>query len=186
MKIETPLGELKFSFSVAGNKYLESTRDFVLLSETYSPQLPEGMSVLGCAAVVLRINTSKIVSEITFQCSWVANHNFECSIETGEGLEAQAWENEEYTVMIGTEDEESLSRILPEGAILSCDSDLVEYSDSGMSINASQVYAGSELYLHFIVSWNKLPESEDSSCWYAVHKDVTVIEKMLEVNKTLQ
>jgi hypothetical protein len=186
LNIETPLGKIGFSFTVNGSFYSDSDNSYTMLKETYNPQFPEGMSVQKCIVVALYINASKDFQDMSFFCEWVGSHPVEFGTETGEGLEAQAWEDKKHTVMIGTEDDEFALKSFPKGIALSSKSDFVEYSSKGMRINLKEIPANSELCLHFIVSWNKLPEPEDSSCWYAVHKDSSVIKRIIETNRTLQ
>ena len=182
MQIETPLGNLKFSYTAEGKQYEKTDGDFSLLFESYVPQLPSGMSVQNCVAVLLYINSSKDINGISLKCEWVTEKELEFGPETGEGLEAQVWEDGDHIVMIGTEDVEWASASFPKGVIFPKNLIFTEYSSSGLVQNIESVFTKTRFYLHFIIAWNSLPEPEDCSCWTAVHKDASAMKRIIKNN----
>ncbi len=133
------------------------------------PQLPKGMSVEGCFAILLHCSSPTPIKNLIFTCAWDDLNEIGYG-NSGEALDAWEWEHNNTIVMIGTEDEEWLrSRIklkesLPEDYPVSMDKNCI-------NIRVDEFPENQELTLHYIITWNSLPEPVDSSCWFAV--DIT-------------
>jgi len=165
LKVNTPIGDLVFSVDVESGDIHKSSIDTCNIV----PFIPEGMSVEKSIAVLLRCVSSTPLKNIVFSCVWedLAEKGYSAS---GEGLDAWEWEQNQILVMIGTEDNEWLnSRFRLAGC--SEDNYQISMSENRITINVEEFPNKKELSLHFLISWNTLPEVVDCSCWYAV--DVT-------------
>jgi hypothetical protein len=162
LTIETPIGSLLFSISAAdgdiGGAHIYEC--------DIEPNIPKGMSVEGCKTVLLRCTSLTPLKDIIFSCSW--NELKEAGYgNSGEGLDAWEWEHNKTLVMVGTEDDEYLgSRVKLKES--SSNYYPITMNDNAIKIHISEFPANKELSLHFVISWNSIPEKMDSSCWYAV------------------
>jgi hypothetical protein len=107
LDVDTPIGTLHFYADAAEG----DIGDVNLTCCEIAPNIPKGMSVDGCKAVLLRCTPNTSIKDFIFSCSW---------------------------------------------------KDL------------------SELTLHYIISWNSIPETVEGSCWYAV--DVSHNRVLIECN----
>ncbi len=160
--VETPIGSLSFKFQASeGDLSSASVR-----ASKLEPHIPDGMAVEGSIAVLLRVNSTTRIRDLNFTCSWV-NLNIDGSGCTGEALDAWEWEKDGELVIVGTEDGDWLgSRLNIEEQIQ--DSYPVTIMNNCIAINIQEFPENKELTLHYIISWNSLPEKVDSACWYAV------------------
>lgn len=148
LNVETPIGTLLFYVTSR-----EGDIEKAHLSEcTVEPKIPDGMSVKGCRAVLLR-NTSKTpLKDVVFSCSWLELKE-EGYGNSGEGLDAWEWEHNKTLVMIGTEDDEYLgSRVMLKETTSTYYP--VTMEDNCIKIHISEYPAHKELTLHFIISWS--------------------------------
>jgi len=167
--VETPIGSLLFKFQASeGDLSSASVRASIL-----EPYIPDGMTVEGCIAVLLRVNPTTPIRDLNFTCSWM-NLSIDGSGCTGEALDAWEWEKNGKLVIVGTEDGDCLgSRLNIEEQIQ--DNYPVTFLNNCIAINIQEFPESKDLTLHYIISWNSLPENIDSACWYAVdvaHKKV--------------
>ncbi len=173
--IETPLGDLVISArraAPAGNLSLRSG--------VFEAQLPSGMSVAGCLAVVLHLAAGS-ESQVNFEATLHASESVQSGPETGEGLEAQSWRGDDHLVLVGTEDAELLRARA--GAEIRLTNAAFTYSPSSFAV--SFVHAGqTAIELHFLIAWNALPEPQDCSCWYAVDQPHARVLTALRANKS--
>lgn len=172
MVVETPIGSL--SFGVRAKKGdLQNTN---ISSFEIKPVIPNGMSVEGCLAVLLRCYSPIPLKELVFSCSWVDLEEVGYA-NSGECLDAWEWEHNGILVMIGTEDNECLkSRISLK--TYGSDDYPIKMEDNQIKIQIENFPENKELTLHYVVAWNSLPEKTDSSCWFAVdipHKKILEI-----------
>jgi hypothetical protein len=124
------------------------------------------MSILGCYGCVLEIDAATVINGLSFK-AFIDGAASACrGPATGEGLEAQEWASDGYVMLIGTEGAEILRARLPSTVVLP--DDPINYSRDSLSIQISEIPKGESSSLHFVVAWNKLPESVESSCWFAV------------------
>ena len=169
LNVETPIGTLLFHVT-AGEGDIEKAH---LTECTIEPKIPDGMSVKGCKAVLLRNTSITPLKDVVFSCSWQGLKEAGYG-NSGEGLDAWEWEHNKTLVMIGTEDDEYLgSRVKLKETTSTYYPITME--DNSVKIHISEYPANKELTLHFIISWNSVSEEVDSSCWYAVdvpHKRV--------------
>jgi hypothetical protein len=153
--ITTPLGPLTFTGRAP---------EVSLLASEIQPELPQGMSVDACHAVLVRLR------QLSPGCAASVEINLETSgsvcggAETGEGLEAIVWRGSGSVLAVGTEDDEFL------GLRLGISAPVAEfrYSSNSLSIHLKQPAYCQEFSLHMVLAWNPEPEPSPSSCWFAV------------------
>ena len=165
--LSTIFGELSFSVT---SKYGDLS-NAIIISQNIEPMLPEGMEVEASIAILLRVNSSTEIEDLTFTCL-LENSIEEGGACTGQGLDAWEWEKDNQILLIGTEDEECLSSRLGAHYLPQIP---VQMGNNGFKINIKSFPKNNELSLHFIVSSNGIPEKVDCSCWFAVdvaHKRV--------------
>ena len=162
LNVETPIGTLQFHMQVTEG----DIKDVNLSECNIEPIIPEGMSVQGCKAILLRCVSATELNNVVFSCSW-KNLKEKGYGASGEGLDAWEWEFNNTLVMIGTEDDAYLgSRIqLKEST---ADYYPITMENNKIKIHVSEFPANEKLTLHYVISWNSAPEKVDSSCWYAV------------------
>ncbi|WP_293372684.1 hypothetical protein [Nevskia sp.] len=139
-----------------------------LLAKAFVPDLPSGMSVEGCVAVVFECHSETEFCGFSYECAWVDQTVACTGPETGEALEALGWDNGTHMVLVGTEDEEFLSARLSTPIAFAKGNFDVEYKNNGLAICFARFPARSSLVLHFVIAWNRSPEPSACSCWYAV------------------
>jgi hypothetical protein len=123
------------------------------------------MSVEQLDAILLRCTADVRITDLVYACAWEAPFS-KGSSETGQGLDAQSWENGNLLVMIGTEDQEFLHQRLPNCGF--SQDQWAPFPDYGLQIKVPVIEPGQRISLHFVVACNSLPEPKDSSCWFAV------------------
>ena len=162
--LKTPLGTL--IFSVIADRDMSSADEVSVEIITISPELPLGMSVESCSAGLLSARFSAPIATLQFLCQWehAANRG---DPNSGEGLDAQSWEDDNHIVMVGTEDADFLSARLPSLQIC-IEDEPVEYLSDGFSISLPRIPAHRPISLQFVVATNLIPESVDDSVWFAV------------------
>ncbi len=167
--VDTPIGSLLFNIIAA-----EGSIDDVHFSDCeIKPNIPKGMTVDGCRAVLLRCTSITPLKDIIYSCSWKDLKEVGYG-NSGEGLEAWEWKHHKTLVMVGTEDDEFLESRLRLKKSSSNDYSIT-MNDNAIKIHISEFPANKELSLHFVISWNSLPEKVDSSCWFALdipHKKI--------------
>lgn len=167
--LDTPLGRLTFHADYVGG----AVTDFQLAQRAITPDLPAGMSVSACVAVLLEFSVMENVGVFQFHGEW-GNFEGKGYGETGEGLDAWAWEQDGHVVMVGTEDADLLNARMP-WVTPSPDGYTVTMSDNKVTIRLESLSSGRSYSLHFVVAWNPYPEPHECSCWYAVdvpHKKI--------------
>lgn len=168
--METPIGTLSFGIEAdAGD--LDA---FHISIRPVVPELPWGMSVEACVAVLLKGVSSTKLKHLEFYCKWDDLQVTEQG-NSGEGFEAWEWGSDGKLVMIGTEDSGQLnSRLHPQQESAS-ERYQVTMMDNRISVRVEEFAPDKALSLHFLVAWNPAPEPRASSCWYAVdmaHQEV--------------
>ena len=162
--LNTPLGKISFSVLVDGDAYTGTSalvEDFLV-----SPNLPIDMSVGSCSAVLLKAQFPTTIRELKFICRWEHAVPYG-DRNSGEGLDAQSWDDENHIVMIGTEDADFLGARRPDLKIR-VEDEPIEYLTNGFVISLSQIPAHKPISLHYVVATNPIPEPADDSVWFAV------------------
>jgi len=172
IKIDTPLGEVEFIVS-SGNGDLS----YSLSTGSLYPVLPDGMAISECHGVLLNVSAVEDIEALLFESKLLQKLYLEYSPESGEGLDAQSWQNENNILMIGTEDQEYLSSRL--SLNFSPDNYSIKYDADGLIIQLPRLKKGNIASFHFVVAWNQLPEPQDCSCWYAVDYNHSLLQENL-------
>jgi len=163
IQINTPIGSLSLSANTKEGdfEYLD------IASGQLKPEIPKGMGVEGCIAVLLSCLPSKPLSGFEFKCQWekLKQAGYGC---TGEALDAWEWESNGSLVIVGTEDSEWLNSRLGLEKDYTTKNYPVTMHNNIVNIEIEEFAAHKELTLHYVIAWNKLPEPVESSCWYAV------------------
>ncbi len=161
--LETPIGTLSFGIKADAGEI----DDFRFSVRPVNRELPLGMSVEGCAAVLFEGLSFSTFENLEFYCKWddskVTGRGNSC-----EALQAWEWESDGKLVMIGTEASDQLTLRLNDQGQSACENNSVAMTDNAMSVRLGKFAAGKMLSLHFLVAWNPSPEPSSCSCWYAV------------------
>jgi hypothetical protein len=164
-RLSTPLGDLEFVAEVDGvPSALSGTLDVARMD----PSLPDGMSVGDCYVVLLRVPAVEVSTSVRFAARLHPVAPVTAGAATGQGLEAQSWQNGQYKLLVGTEDVERLSGRFPAWASLP--QDPFAYSPASLAFYFPNVPPNQSLSLHFVAAWSSFPEPSDASCWYAVYQ----------------
>ncbi|MDP1881208.1 MAG: hypothetical protein Q8K60_09750 [Parachlamydiaceae bacterium] len=200
LEIQTPLGNLVFCCEFNGKIFNNPTDRNLLInnntllsswqSDYYileflcfknNPKLPAGINVDECIYGVWRVKILKEL-KISFCCS--LKEELVGIPNSGEGLLATTFETEDYTLSIGTEDEDYLqnragSEWFPERLKSEINPNYLEYLPNGIKINLPNLFIHEQAQIHFIVSWaNK--KNDNLSTWFAV--DQSLKETMSQMN----
>lgn len=201
LKISTPLGDLLFNLE--SEKSLQNIKiskietvnpqttifswnlkncNIEFLKLKFIPDLPSGMYVDRCICGIWRIKAlTNVEKRLTFSCT--LKSDFTGSPNTGERLECQEFENEDFILSIGSEDQEcfmyraELENWFPKRFYLEQTEIEFEYSSSGIEVVLPNLFKDEEAQLHFIVAWSSKKNPEIST-WYAVDQPS---EKLLQV-----
>ncbi|MDD4964338.1 MAG: hypothetical protein PHI11_10530 [Gallionella sp.] len=168
--LETPIGTLSFGIEADAGDV-----DALHISiRPVVPELPWGMSVEACVAVLLKGISLTKLEHLVFYCKW-DDLKIPGQGNSGEGLEAWEWESVGKLVMIGTEDSGQLNSRLHSQQESAPERYQVTMLDNRISVRVEEFAPDKELSLHFLVAWNPSPEPCAGSCWYAVdmaHQEV--------------
>jgi hypothetical protein len=167
--VETSIGNLSFTVEAMEGDLSNAE----VVNSKIEPFIPEGMTVELSIAVLLRASSPKPIKKLSFSCSWIDYNEtgYGCS---GEYLDAWEWESNNQLVMIGTEDAEMLGGRLKIRE-MTLENSPISQNNNIVNIEVNKYPENKELTLHFIIAQNRLPETVDASCWYAVdvpHKRV--------------
>jgi hypothetical protein len=153
----------------------------------FAPDQPISSSELSCQALVLRVNALKSHLKTRYTLKWLPGHRWtEGFPESGEGLEARTWVNEEWKVTIGTEDREFLAARAKTGmwmsqrmttAIEGSTEDIVQMTKDAISIELPELSDGQCCQVHFVIASNRRIE-EDLSTWLAVDQPPSELLKV--------
>lgn len=149
----------------------------------FNPKLPVGMRVDQCICGIWRIKALKEVS-CRFSCSLATN--LEGSVETGERLNAQSFEDDNVILTIGTEDEECFAYRarsdcwFPRRLKSEIEPDQVKYLLHGMNITLPNLIDGEVLQVYFNCAWTSKNNRENST-WFAVDKDPLELLKEVSI-----
>jgi len=163
LSIDTALGILTFVVSIEGNDV--SSENIILKTFPIKPNLPTGMNVRNCNAILIQLSKSNKPFGLTY--SAVLESNLNGTTCTGEHLDAIEWEDSQSILVVGTEDGEALKSRMPWW-----NNDTIEssasYETSFLRINHAKALHPKEISVHFIIAENPTPEPEECSSWFAV------------------
>ena len=166
MILETPLGCLEFSTS------LEGTEQIFPFEVTYAvfaiePDLPEGMEVQNLTAVLVKLMSQVDRANVRVGFRWLESPGIASGPQSGEWLDAQAWEGNGYIITVGTEDCDALASRLPELGLKEENCTITCRAD-GIEVLFPHIPGGMLVSLHFVVAVNTSPERVECSSWFAV------------------
>jgi hypothetical protein len=174
--VQTPLGKLNFYLTAIGG---EAKKVIIAHCQIY-PSLPEYISVDGCVIVLLQFSAMEKIEEVNFCCAWedLKTEGYGCH---GEGLEAYEWEQDEHLVIIGTEDPYYLNHRIPliPAETYKAGDYPITMEENEIKICLKKLPADSSYSLHYVITWNKLPEPLETSCWLAVDRTHQSIRELL-------
>lgn len=160
--VKTNLGPVHALVIVSGDSV--SPGAVSLAKKKFDPQLPKGMSIQSCTAFVLTVSGPVQIESLEFRI--FMDSQVEGTPCTGQCLDAQEWSSEDTTVVVGTEDGESLSDRL--GAPELEERAVVDYDKHSLTLRLSGLRKHEGYSFHFLVAENPLPEAVDASAWFAV------------------
>lgn len=206
LEIKTPFGDLFFDCEFS-EKSLQSIQpsmieaidhqttifswhfdDCILefLKLKFTPKLPPGLNVDDCMCGLWRINALQDIHDsLTFSCNLQTAING--SPEPGEGLECQSFENGDFKLSIGTEDQEKLlNRMrLQDWFPIRFQSEKnkirLNCFPSGMRITLPNLLQNERAQIQFIVAWTSTKDQEVST-WYAVDQSAKKLLHAAEIN----
>jgi len=185
-------GGYRFSWTLDG-----FTAELLLCRPRFS--LPAGMAVDDCWAGIWRLRTSVVNERPEFSCLWEPDSLWteRTGPESGEGLDAQTWENGSVRVTVGTVDTDWLSGHANRGLLPSRWADLLGWADGGIGADRDTgkidpvVYlengfrlvlpmlkAGEQCQVQFVAAWSGKPSGDGDantdrnaiSTWFAVDR----------------
>lgn len=142
--------------------------------------LSNGMVVEKVVACVRCVTPSSPIHELLFT-AFLENPAIQGSPETGESLDCQTWEDHNWAVSIGTEDQEMLNTRLPALCIAE-DPYPVQYSPSRIDIILRKIKMLKPATFRFIMAFKRLPDDRECSTWFAVDVPRNMANKV--VNRT--
>lgn len=163
--VVTPIGEFTFS-AYSDHIISEGPATVILANMPFSPILPTHMSVMNCRAIILKIKSEIKIDNIIFDCLYKGSDLSISGSSSGEGLECFEIENNNYIVSVGTEDIEYLNKRYNNLDINKNDNP-VNVTKDGISIRLYDIPVNSNVSLHYLISWNILPEMVKGSTWFA-------------------
>lgn len=141
-------------------------RSLVVRSVDYHATLPPGMTVDATACVDVSVRADKNVRDFAFDFRFldVAGKG---SRESGECLDAQSFDHNAGTLMLGTEDGESLSERYKWFDLRYDVNYPISYLDDGFRVSFAHIPTKAVLDFHFIVAYARIDRG-DSATWFAV------------------
>lgn len=138
----------------------------------FFPKLPSGLHVDDCMCGIWRINALRNINhQFTFTC--YLKSDLMGSPESGEGLECQSFENENFKLSIGTEDQDYLLRRMnaldwfPSRFQSTQEEIEIEYFSKGIKVILPDLCQNEKVQVQFIAAWASKTNNEVST-WYAV------------------
>ncbi len=164
MTLDMPLGEIHFSVGTPQGAI--GLREADLRVVEFRPNLLSGMYVRRARAVVLSARLQAGFDALDFGYRFVSE--VIPGPDSGQTVDALAWEGRHDIVLVGTETGEALYYRMPWIEAREETVGLVEYSSDGLNIPLRRVPAGARIGLHYVVAENDNPEPAECSAWFAV------------------
>lgn len=161
-----------------------STHSAELLLARLAPELPGGMSVLGCWGALWRIAPGAPTSSVTFEAAWQPGYSWTtCGPDSGENLVAQRYDDSRHTAHLATAESEYVGRrnnvagewpqtgeqwqdAVPPEWTSALEVASVRYTDGGLDVALPAAAASGPLESHFALAWQSRRE-DDLSSWFA-------------------
>jgi hypothetical protein len=193
--VETPLGTVVYtaevngfdlknikhsSFSAGDDSYLfawmltEAEVDLLL----FRPSVPKHLEgrVTDSWAGIWRVKTLNKIRTCSFSCKWTEHHTWtHGGADSGEGLDAQTYEDGKAVVTIGTEDSQYIvnraekNDWMSYGLKPSDPHNFAHYAADGLTILLRDLESNDCCQFQFVVAWSNA--SDDIGPWLAVDRD---------------
>lgn len=172
VSVETPLGSVKVSSKSSG--------DHELRVGLLPRDLANGMSLDTRSVVVCQLAPAEIPSSLVLRAECESGA---CTgaPDSGEGLEALTFSNNDCVLSIGTEDPEALQGRFPGSAFQGVPE--VIYEPAAIELRVKSVSAGVPASFHIAVACKKLPDPDDCATWYAVDVSNEAANKSLNTDR---
>ncbi|WP_339307401.1 hypothetical protein NST33_07555 [Paenibacillus sp. FSL L8-0435] len=203
--IDTPLGTIELSLAVSSEFYLPShcaqlkhggslyqyyydsfDCELVLCNLNHNPSSPQEVDECWGAVFRIKPNAYHQTSTCSFSASWIEVYGWEdYGSDTGENLEAVEYENEQYRLHIGTQEEPLImgkrnqGDMIPKSLALNSAFEkysFVLHSDQGIEVSMTEIDSHQICQVHFLIAWKRKIE-EDISTWLAVDQPTKEILK---------
>jgi len=163
LALDTALGIVEVTVSIEGT---DIAADIIALSIfPLNPELPLGMSVNECKAVLIQIGETRKSFNLNYRAKLKSTiSGTSC---TGQFLAAMEWEDNKSILTIGTEDGEAICN-----RIFGLDTAKFDFEESYephfLDIKISELIPSQEMSFHIVIAENPLPEPKEASSWFAV------------------
>ncbi len=155
-----------------------------LLLTPMAPQLPEGMSVLGCVGALWRVTAPMDWGTVTFQADWEPGYTWtSCAPDGGENLVAQEYDDGRHVAHVATAESEYTGRrndlqgewpaggeqwqdVVPAEWASALELASVNYTPHGLAVALPARRSSGPLEVHFTVAWQQQGDDDESS-WFA-------------------
>ncbi len=183
-----PVETISFQNSIVSSWCVKECRIEFLITP-FQPKIPSGMHVETCLAGIWRIKCLSKNASIIFKTYLKMNPMmiFENYIETGEGLVSMAFENAEWIMNVGTEDEDYLNcramsnKWMPNRFKDNIQSDNIQQFSNGLEVTFPNLNEYDSIQTQFIVAWTS-KKYNPSSCWFAVDQSSEHILKEASIH----
>lgn len=158
------------------------------LKGNFIPKIPFTMKVEACIAGIWRIKSlsKKLKPNFKVHLDTELISEFEENPEGGEGLISQNFENTNYKLSVGTEDEDFLiqraigRKWMPLRFQNLINPNMIEYIPGGLQIELPLLENGECVQIQFVVAWSKKNYPEVST-WFAVEQSPNYILQSLSI-----
>ena len=206
LRIANPLGSIEFCFAVGRSNMTQSNAtscrlpngNFAVSWEfptcraegvcgRISPRIPAQFAVEDCWARLWRVDARISIQELTGTAKWLPGYSWEESgPESGQLLDAIAFENHSWKLLIGTEGDEALairaghSDWMPKRHLEMLNGSFVpgQYQKDGLTVRSPGLRPGERSQVQFVVAWER-QAPECCAAWYAVEQSPDLILKEL-------
>ncbi len=179
MLVGTPFGQLACT---AGGDVADRLSVHVA---PVTPNLPPGMTLRGCIAIVWRITAEHALASDSVTCAWLDLARAG-SAASGEGVDIMTWELGDCAVALGTEDADALRargrRPAADGGDGLSAVAPVEYLTTGFRVHVTPLAAGESASGHFVLAWTAAAQAD--SAWFAVDWSHATVLAAVERSRT--
>lgn len=158
----------------------------MLCNLNHNPSSPQEVDECWGAVFRIKPNAYHQTSTCSFSASWIEVYGWEdYGSDTGENLEAVEYENEQYRLHIGTQEEPLImgkrnqGDMIPKSLALNSAFEkysFVLHSDQGIEVSMTEIDSHQICQVHFLIAWKRKIE-EDISTWLAVDQPTKEILK---------
>ena len=144
-------------------------------------ELVNGMVVDKIISAVVFVDALDAQADLVISCE-LENGSVIGHPDTGEGLDCQSWDSDDWMLSVGTENRDSIARRLPK-LNLQEDPYPFGYTPTAISLHIDRMPVGEPMSFHFILSYKALPDDRECSTWFAVDVPHEVANKSLNTDR---